>query len=119
MAAPSWANARHVAAPMAPPPPPVTTTTQPARGFSALPSFACSRDQYSTSKQVGLARRLEAPDRLGVRDRLDGALGYVGGDARVGGRPAEAEEPDAGDQHDSGHRVELSLGVWRGGSRCA
>ncbi len=48
--APSAAKAAAVAAPMAPAPP-VTTTTWRSRRFSAaLPSLACSRDQYSISK---------------------------------------------------------------------
>ncbi len=48
--APWAAKARTIAAPMVPPPP-VTATTWPASGLAlALPSLACSSDQYSISK---------------------------------------------------------------------
>ena len=61
-----------------------------AASRAALPSLACSSDQYSTSNMSASRDRLEAADRLGVGDGLDRGFGEVGGDARVLGRCGRA-----------------------------
>ena len=60
-------------------------------------------------EQVALGQRLEAADRLGIGDDLDGRLGEVGGDGGILRRGADAEQADARHQHDARHRIELGL----------
>ena len=116
---PPAAKALAVAAPM-PEPPPVTTATWRASGFSAaLPSLACSSDQYSTSNMIGFADGLVGADGFGIGDDLDRVLGDVGGDGRVLGGGAEAEEADARHQHHARQRIEFDLLLARSWRCCA
>src|SRR6185437_7594672 len=62
-------------------------------------------------EEVRFRDRLEAADRLGGGHRLDRALGEVGGDRRVLGAAAEAEEAEPRDQGDPRHRIELAPAV--------
>ena len=57
-------------------------------------------------EHVGFGDRLEAADRLGVRDDLDRALRDVGCDPGVLLRSPEAEQPEAGHQRDARQRIE-------------
>ena len=95
--APAAANAFAVAAPMAPPAPVIDRDLAGQRllGF-ALPSLACSSDQYSRSNMSSSADRLEAADRFGVGDGLDRGFGEVGGDARVLLRRPSPNRPTPG-----------------------
>ena len=91
-------------------PAPVTTATWPVNGFATAPlSLACSRLQYSTSNRSASRQRLEAADRLGIGDDPHRVLGQVGGDGRILGRGADAEQADARHQHHARHGVELGL----------
>ena len=60
-------------------------------------------------EHVGLGDRLEAADRFGVGDDVDGAFRHVGGDARVLERAPEAEQPQSRHQHDARQRVDRML----------
>ena len=84
-----------VAAPM-PEPPPVTIATWRASTFSAaLPSLACSSDQYSMSNISASEIGSIAADRFGVGDHRDGVFGDIGRDGGVLRRGAEPEQAHA------------------------
>ena len=98
-----------VAAPM-PRPPPVTSATWRASGFSAaLPSLACSSDQYSMSNRSASPSGSKRPIASASVIDCDGVLGDVGGDGRVLRGSAQPEQPQPGHQHHARQRIELGL----------
>ncbi len=60
-------------------------------------------------EQIALRQRLVAADGLGIGDHLDRVLGEVCGDARILSAAPEAEQADAGHQHDSRAGIELGF----------
>ena len=90
----------------------MTSAIWPASGFStALPSLACSSDQYSISNSSASRQRLEAADRLGVGHGRDPAFGEIGGDRGVLGAAPETEQPEPRHQDHPRRRVELALAL--------
>ena len=60
-------------------------------------------------EHVGFGNSLEASDRLGIGDGVDGGFGKIGGDARVLARSAEPEQSEAGHEHDPRQWIERAL----------
>ena len=60
-------------------------------------------------EQIGLRQRLEAADRLGIRDGGNRSLREIGGDFRVLLAASKAEQADARHQHHPRYRIEHSL----------
>ena len=83
------------------PPAPVMTATWPSSGSRTRAELGEFQRPIFAIEHVGRRNRGEAPDRLGFGDRLGRGLRQIGGNRRILGGGAEAEQAEAGHQRDA------------------